>query len=524
MKIPQHSQESNKENNASKLRLPVNVRLRMPLQRTDKQREFVFDNSVSEDIKNTSIWEVIAIKKKSLIYIVVTDSVVQDISNNLVIAGNAKFPKLNQINKVDSGWFWRDKFNTGFTESNFKYSNSRFVGGNFIRYLKLEARAFVTDHHSLEKSISDLNQLEHSTDQELLLKSNTKGSVSNLLQNPTLLKEALQTLKVDQTEKVILPAATKIDKVANLSLVVVKPNSFGAEYATGANKDIAARLSGGLIKAMAPSPSVESLDRLYVEFPNFSGVLDKIKRRLFLAKRSCREVAFHLPRPILMIGAPGIGKTIFGAALANALALPVRSVDFSVQTASFVLTGSSCQWAESKQGMIADELIMRSTVANPLFILNEVDKVSLGERSPLGALLGLLDATSAEFVDEFIGCDFPINASQINYLLTANTLDNLSDPLLTRVDVEWIPSPTFEQKKQIGRHIYKKLMDAPWGSSFPDELSEESLIELAASDNPREMSGRLDAAIGSAAERSANEVEPRDFSSIVKKTKSIGFS
>lgn len=539
------------------LPLPVHVRLTESLKKTTGQSHFTFDSTVELDVKNRVEWNVVLIKGKNFYYAIVVDKVTILPNNQIEIPGAfGKRTFDSAIRKDDSGPCKNgcvviQSFISPLSLSQFsQMGKEKTKCISYRAYLKFLAIDIFKGNLALQDDIERTNTFDRiKINTQSFFQSDTLDYIE-VKRNPTqkIEKKIGEAHRTDfsnqndvnneisrhrdnskaelksQAESEDLRESSRSKPIFDLFLDVVKPNHQGAEYATGTNKEIAARLAGGLIKPLVACPSIASIEHLFVLYPNFTGVLNRVSRQLSLAKRANCSVPFKLAKPILMVGPPGVGKTCFSNALAEALGLPARKMDFSVQTASFVLTGSSCQWAESKQGIIAEELIMRSPVSNPMFILNEVDKVQVGDRSPLSSLLGLLDDTSIEFIDEFIGCDFPLNASYINYLLTANNLDNLSDALLTRVQVEWIPAPTTKEKIQIGQNIYTELLNAPWGDTFPVELNADALEALALSQNPREMKGRLIDALGMAAEQGANEVLIHHLDAVRKLKATIGFN
>lgn len=171
------------------------------------------------------------------------------------------------------------------------------------------------------------------------------------------------------------------------------------------------------------------------------------------------ELMNHLPAedfqltPILLLGGPGIGKTAFAMALAKILGLPFKKLNGSEP--SFVLTGSHPTWTKATPGMLMSQLAVQSCAA-PLFLVDEIDKPG-GDRYPITtALLDLLEPENArEFKDEFFQINF--NARHAIWILTANTVAGVSDPLLSRMAVFDIPTPGIEQRKRIIDADFNKL-------------------------------------------------------------------
>ena len=153
---------------------------------------------------------------------------------------------------------------------------------------------------------------------------------------------------------------------------------------------------------------------------------------------------FHLT-PILLLGAPGIGKTAFAGALAKALGLPYSKLKGSEP--AFCLNGSHSSWARATPGMLIQQMSRHDSAA-PLFLVDEMDKQG-GEQYPIEhALLDLLEPENARnFKDEFFQIEFDV--SHAVWILTANTIEGVSAPLLSRMAVFDIPTPGVTQRRRI---------------------------------------------------------------------------
>lgn len=192
-------------------------------------------------------------------------------------------------------------------------------------------------------------------------------------------------------------------------------------------------------------PSVKSADivALGAQFENMAEPIKQLAAEV--------ELMNHLPpedfqlTPLLLLGGPGIGKTAFAMALANILGLPFKKLNGSEP--SFVLTGSHPTWTKASPGLLMSQLAVHSCAA-PLFLVDEIDKPS-GDRYPLtSALLDLLEPENArQFKDEFF--QVHVNARHAIWILTANTVAGISDPLLSRMAVFDIPTPGIGQRKRI---------------------------------------------------------------------------
>src|SRR5256885_15211370 len=105
---------------------------------------------------------------------------------------------------------------------------------------------------------------------------------------------------------------------------------------------------GGQRFTVKPS-ALPEMQRLFEELPNFTAVLEDIRRHLALCVDSNDSIA--LP-PMLLLGEPGIGKTHFARKLAELLGTGFGFVPMSSLTAGWVLSGASSQWKNAKPGKV----------------------------------------------------------------------------------------------------------------------------------------------------------------------------
>src|SRR3954470_23023973 len=171
---------------------------------------------------------------------------------------------------------------------------------------------------------------------------------------------------------------------------------------------------GGQRFTVKPS-AMPQLDELFEELPNFTEVLEDIRKHLALCIDSNDSV--EVP-PMLLLGEPGIGKTHFARKLSQLLGTGFGFVPMSSLTAGWVLSGASSQWKNAKPGKVFDTFV-NGDYANPVIVVDEIDKASAdGQYDPLGALYELLETqTATRFVDEFV--ELPIDASGAVWLPTA---------------------------------------------------------------------------------------------------------
>lgn len=219
----------------------------------------------------------------------------------------------------------------------------------------------------------------------------------------------------------------------------------------------AAGRQGGYRALPRIQPALKRLSAAQSQFANLREPISKLCNDLTLANVMCPS-DFHVP-PILLTGPPGIGKTHFARQLAQALSVEMRFWSAGGAQAAFQLTGGDSGWSQSKPGLVLESMA-HSDSSSPVFVLDEVDKVGTNMSYPiLPVFLDLLERNTARtFEDTFFG--MPFDASRIIYVLTANDVELVPEPILSRVHVFDIPPPEPAQRLQIIRAEFERLKRA----------------------------------------------------------------
>lgn len=251
--------------------------------------------------------------------------------------------------------------------------------------------------------------------------------------------------------------------------------------------------------------TTDALEPLYTDCPNFGDVLDDLTRYLGLSIAG--GASFNI-MPVLLLGDPGVGKTHFGKRLAAVLGTEFEFISMNALSAGFVITGSSSSWRGAKCGKVAERLV-RGQFANPVVLLDEVEKASGSTQSdPMAALYQLLEPeTSRAFHDEFIDVD--LDASQVFWVLTANTLDGIPPALLSRMAVYEVPSPTPDQAAGIAQRVYVGLLRELKLQNL-DEALPSSVLDMLSEVSPREMRKTLLDGLGFAVQAGRSSLKPED--------------
>ena len=264
---------------------------------------------------------------------------------------------------------------------------------------------------------------------------------------------------------------------------------------------------------------LKEIDGLREMFPNFSEYLDFVEDNIYLNNVS--RGFFHLP-PSLLLSSPGIGKTFFLSELSSRIGTFHDMINMESVSAGFSLTGMTAMYSESDAGRIFKNMHV-SPYANPIFVLDEIDKLAQSNHPVEPVLLPLLEEhTARNFKDEFIGirCDI----SRVIWAATANDINAISQPIKDRFEVFEIQTPTFDERKILAQSIYKKVLaNTKSEHYFNKTLSNEALDYLCrGSESSRTMRKDLTKALARAAREKRKEIIVSDIKSTENK-KPFGF-
>lgn len=261
----------------------------------------------------------------------------------------------------------------------------------------------------------------------------------------------------------------------------------------------------GPLRQITQFATTDALNELLESCPNFADVIQTIRNRVILAQVTGK---FHIP-PLLLLGPPGVGKTRFAQCLARLLATDFFRFSMDSGTTGATLLGSDAHWGNTQQGLLTQTLTT-GKAANPVFVLDEIDKANDGEArySAINSLHSLLESETAANLRD-LSTRLVIDASRVIWIATANRQDRIPDSIQSRFKVFHVGMPQGDQTLKVARSVVESVLQHNGLTDF--EVPSDEILRTVAQQPARAVYQAVEDAVCEAIAQGRRHLLPQDF-------------
>lgn len=366
--------------------------------------------------------------------------------------------------------------------------------------MEIEVTAIKNDLQKKVKERVDKNQKEYILREQMkvireeLGEDNTESDAEGYL-------EALKKLKADKEVKDKI--RKEIERFKNIS-----PNSSESAVTRGYIETL---LELPWDKTSKDNRDIKNAEVILDE--DHYG-LEKVKERMleFLAVRNLTSKG---ESPIIcLVGPPGTGKTSIARSVAKALDKKYVRICLGGVRDEAEIRGHRKTYVGAMPGRIANGL-KSAGVKNPLMLLDEIDKMSNDYKGdPSSAMLEVLDSEqNNKFRDHYV--ELPLDLSEVLFIATANSVQNIPKPLLDRMELIEVTSYTENEKLHIAkRHLFDKQLERNGLKTGELTVSDKALSAIIRGYTREAGVRNLERKIGEICRKAAREIYEGDKKSV----------